>query len=143
MPRRLPIPSRATATWTSLWVSTPRVIAWASAGVHRLTSSSSRSADEHRSPKLTRAEPRRTALRWAFLAGKRASIKSRPSRSGGGGSDSVDESLARHLLGLCKSGSDQAGGRHRQNTRNVYPLRLRLREGAGRAEDLVADLGGG
>ena len=26
---------------------------------------------------------------------------------------------------------------------DVYPLRLRLREGAGRAEDLVADLGGG
>ena len=52
-----------------------------------------------------------------------ASIKSRPSRSGGGSaSNPVDESLARHFLGLCKSGSDQAGGRHYQNTRSVNRL---------------------
>jgi hypothetical protein len=36
VPRRLPRSSRATATWKSLWVSTPRVIPAASVGMHRM-----------------------------------------------------------------------------------------------------------
>ena len=84
VPRRLPRPSRATATWMSLWVSTPRVIP---CGICRDAS--------HVFPPLgrrvnlaryalTRAEARRTPLRWAFYRKAQASIKSRPSRSGGG-----------------------------------------------------------
>ena len=39
-----------------------------------------------------------------------ASIKSRSTRSGGGeGPGPVDKSIARHLLGLCKFGSDRPG----------------------------------
>src|SRR5215204_3131572 len=112
VPRRLPIPSRATATWKSLWVSTPRMIAWASVGMHRLTFPSPHSADEHRSLCVhqSRGEADTTAMSLPF-AGKRASIKSRPSRSGGGeGSGPADGSPARHSYRPVKIWVRPAGG---------------------------------
>src|SRR5215218_6956892 len=108
VPWRLPSPSSATATWASLWVSTPRVIVAASVGMHRVTFSSPRSPDEHRAFMFTRAEMRRTPLRWVFYRKAQASIKSRPSRSGGGASDLIDESPARHSCRPVKIGLAEA-----------------------------------
>src|SRR5215216_5788118 len=110
VPWRLPSPSSATATWASLWVSTPRVIVAASVGMHRVTFSSPRSPDEHRAFMFTRAEMRRTPLRWVFYRKAQASIKSRPSRSGGGASDLIDGSPARHSCRTVKIWVRPAGG---------------------------------
>src|SRR3712207_3461056 len=60
---------------------------------------------------LTRAEARRTPLRWAFCRKAQASIKSRPSRSGGGDAPGpADESPVRHSCGPVKIWVRPAGG---------------------------------
>src|SRR5215212_9731399 len=63
----------------SLWVSTPRVIAVASIGMHRDTFSPPGqlvSIALHISTIFTRAEVRPTHLRWAFTAGKHKLLSS-------------------------------------------------------------------
>jgi hypothetical protein len=62
-----------------LWVSTPRVIAVASIGMHRDTFSPPAqlvSIALHICTIFTRAEARRTHLRWAFTAGKHKLLSS-------------------------------------------------------------------
>src|SRR5215208_6135396 len=60
---------------------------------------------------FTRAEARRTHLRWVFTAGKHELLSSHAHLSSGGGESpgTVDKSSARHFLGLCESGSDRPG----------------------------------
>src|SRR5215211_6556141 len=98
----------------SLWVSTPRVIAVASIGMHRDTFSPPGqlvSIALHICTIFTRAEVRPTHLRWAFTAGKHKLLSShaQPGPVVARAPGPVDKSIARHLLGLCEFGSDRPG----------------------------------